>query len=68
MRTLCDDRRGSGATLLSGERWGESPMPKIKHIALATQDVENTAQFYIATFGMKEVGKINDRHARRVSD
>jgi catechol 2,3-dioxygenase-like lactoylglutathione lyase family enzyme len=41
-------------------------MPKIKHIALATQDVEKTAQFYIATFGMKEVGKINDPGTRGV--
>ena len=35
-------------------------MPKIKHIALSTQDVENTAKFYVETFGMKEVGKVND--------
>jgi catechol 2,3-dioxygenase-like lactoylglutathione lyase family enzyme len=41
-------------------------MPKIKHIALATQDVEKTAQFYVETFGMKEVGEVNDPGARGV--
>ena len=35
-------------------------MPKLKHIALSTQDVEKTARFYIEVFGMKEVGKIDD--------
>jgi glyoxylase I family protein len=39
-------------------------MPKIKHIALATQDVEKTARFYIEVFGMKEVGKIDDPGTR----
>ena len=39
-------------------------MPKIKHIALATQDVEKTARFYIEVFGMREVGKINDPGTR----
>jgi len=39
-------------------------MTKIKHIALATQDVEKTARFYIEVFGMKEVGKINDPGTR----
>ena len=34
-------------------------MPKIKHIALSTQDVEKTAKFYIDVFGMKEIAKIN---------
>jgi catechol 2,3-dioxygenase-like lactoylglutathione lyase family enzyme len=41
-------------------------MPKIKHIALSTQDVENTAKFYVETFGMKEVGKVNDPGTRGV--
>jgi len=41
-------------------------MPKIKHIALSTQDVEKTARFYIETFGMKEVGKVNDPGTRGV--
>ena len=34
-------------------------MPKIKHIALSTQDVDKTAKFYIDVFGMKEIAKIN---------
>jgi catechol 2,3-dioxygenase-like lactoylglutathione lyase family enzyme len=39
-------------------------MPKIKHIALSTQDVEGTARFYIEVFGMKEIGKIDDPGTR----
>ena len=39
-------------------------MPKLKHIALSTQDVEGTARFYIEVFGMKEVGKIDDPGTR----
>ena len=39
-------------------------MPKIKHIALSTQDVDKTAKFYIEVFGMKEVGKVNRPGAR----
>ncbi len=34
-------------------------MPKIKHIALSTQDVERTAKFYIEVFGMKEIARID---------
>ena len=41
-------------------------MPKIKHIALSTQDVERTARFYVETFGLKEVGKIDDPGTRGV--
>jgi len=41
-------------------------MPKIKHIALSTQDVEKTARFYIDVFGMKEIGKIDDPGTRGV--
>src|SRR5499433_3425336 len=41
-------------------------MPKIKHIALSTQDVEKTAKFYVETFGMKEVGKVYDPGTRGV--
>ena len=41
-------------------------MPKIKHIALSTQDVEKTAKFYVETLGMKEVGKIDDPGTRGV--
>ena len=39
-------------------------MPKIKHIALSTQDVEKTARFYIEVFGMKEIAKIDDPGTR----
>jgi catechol 2,3-dioxygenase-like lactoylglutathione lyase family enzyme len=39
-------------------------MPKIKHIAISTQDVDKTAKFYIEVFGMKEVGKVNSPGAR----
>ena len=39
-------------------------MPKIKHIAISTQDVDKTAEFYIEVFGMKEVGKVNSPGAR----
>ena len=39
-------------------------MPKLKHIALSTQDVEKTARFYIDVFGMKEVGEIDDPGTR----
>jgi catechol 2,3-dioxygenase-like lactoylglutathione lyase family enzyme len=35
-------------------------MPKIKHIAIATQDADKTAKFYIEVFGMQEVGKIDN--------
>ena len=41
-------------------------MPKIKHIALSTQDVEKTAKFYVETFGMKQIGKIDDPGTRGV--
>ncbi len=39
-------------------------MPKIKHIALSTQDVDGTAKFYIDVFGMKEIAKIDGPGAR----
>jgi len=39
-------------------------MPKIKHIALSTQDVEKTAKFYIDVFGMKEIARIDSPGAR----
>jgi catechol 2,3-dioxygenase-like lactoylglutathione lyase family enzyme len=39
-------------------------MPKLKHIALSTQDVEATARFYIDVFGMKLIGKIDDPGTR----
>ena len=39
-------------------------MPKIKHIALSTQDVEKTARFYIEVFGLKEIARIDDPGTR----
>jgi catechol 2,3-dioxygenase-like lactoylglutathione lyase family enzyme len=39
-------------------------MPKIKHIAISTHDVDKTAKFYIEVFGMKEVGKVDSMGAR----
>ena len=39
-------------------------MPKLKHIALSTQDVEGTARFYMDVFGMKEIAKIDDPGTR----
>jgi catechol 2,3-dioxygenase-like lactoylglutathione lyase family enzyme len=39
-------------------------MPKIKHIALSTQDVDKTAKFYMDVFGMKQIGKIDSPNAR----
>ena len=39
-------------------------MPKLKHIALSTQDVEATARFYIEVFGMVEIAKIDDPGTR----
>ncbi len=32
-------------------------MPRIRHIAITTPDVEKTARFYVDVFGMKEIGK-----------
>src|SRR5215212_7604509 len=42
---------------------GEDAMPKIKHIAIATQDAEKTARFYIDVFGLKEIGKVDSPNA-----
>jgi catechol 2,3-dioxygenase-like lactoylglutathione lyase family enzyme len=39
-------------------------MPKIKHIAISTQDVDKTAKFYIDVFGLKEIGKVDSPGAR----
>ena len=39
-------------------------MPKLRHIALSTQDVEGTAKFYIEVFGMREIAKIDDPGTR----
>jgi len=34
-------------------------MPKLKHIALSTQDPEKTARFYSDVFGMKQIGRVD---------
>ena len=34
-------------------------MPKIRHIALSTQDPEKTAKFYVDVFGMKQIGRVD---------
>jgi len=34
-------------------------MAKIKHIAIATQDADKTAKFYIDVFGMEEIAKLD---------
>jgi catechol 2,3-dioxygenase-like lactoylglutathione lyase family enzyme len=34
-------------------------MARIRHIAIATRDLEGTKKFYIDGLGLKEVGKIN---------
>jgi glyoxylase I family protein len=38
-------------------------MAKIKHIAIATQDPEKTANFYKDVFGLEEVGKVSGENA-----
>jgi catechol 2,3-dioxygenase-like lactoylglutathione lyase family enzyme len=43
-----------GAVLLRGK---ETPVVKIKHIAIRTPDPEKTAAFYKEVFGLKEVGQ-----------
>jgi catechol 2,3-dioxygenase-like lactoylglutathione lyase family enzyme len=35
-------------------------MPKLRHVAITTHNVEATAKFYIEVFEMKEMGKIDD--------
>ena len=39
-------------------------MPKIKHIAIATQDPDKTAKFYIDVFGMREIAKLDSPNAK----
>ncbi|MEE8289806.1 MAG: VOC family protein [Nitrosomonadaceae bacterium] len=34
-------------------------MAKIKHIAIATQDADKTAKFYIEVFGLEEIAKLD---------
>ena len=38
-------------------------MAKIKHIAISTQDPEETAEFYQKVFDLKSVGKIEGENA-----
>ena len=38
-------------------------MARIKHIAIATQDADNTARFYVEVLGLTEVGKIDGANA-----
>jgi glyoxylase I family protein len=52
------------ATELLTSATGRDAMPKIKHIALSTQDVDKTAKFYIDVFGMKEIARIDSPGAR----
>ena len=39
-------------------------MPKVKHIAISTQDVDKTARFYVDVFGLQEIAKIDSPGAR----
>ena len=39
-------------------------MPKLKHIAFSPQAAEGTARFYVAGFGTKEIGTIDDPGTR----
>lgn len=34
-------------------------MAKLRHIAIATQNAEETAKFYVETFGLTQISKIN---------
>ncbi len=35
-------------------------MARIRHIALSTQDPDKTAKFYMDTFGLKQIGRIDN--------
>jgi catechol 2,3-dioxygenase-like lactoylglutathione lyase family enzyme len=39
-------------------------MPKIRHIAISTQDPDATARFYVDVLGLKEVGRVDSPAAR----
>ena len=41
-------------------------MAKLKHIAIASQDPEKTAEFYRTVFGLKQVGKVDGENAEGV--
>jgi catechol 2,3-dioxygenase-like lactoylglutathione lyase family enzyme len=51
----------SGDTAISQE--GNDAMPKIKHIAIATQDADKTAKFYMDVFGLEQIGKVDSPNA-----
>src|SRR5262245_5562055 len=55
------ERQAYGQAGMAGRR---ALMPKLKHIALSTQDVEATARFYQDVFGMVEIAKIDDPGTR----
>ncbi len=38
-------------------------MPKIKHIAIATQDAAKTAEFYKEVFGLREIAQLESANA-----
>ena len=38
-------------------------MARIKHIAITTQDVEGTTQFYVDVMGLKKVGEVSSPNA-----
>jgi len=39
-------------------------MPQIKHIAIATQNAEETAKFYTEVFGLREIAKLDSENAK----
>lgn len=39
-------------------------MAQIKHIAIATQDADATAQFYTEVFGLREIAKLDSANAK----
>ncbi len=39
-------------------------MAQIKHIAIAIQDAEKTAKFYIEVFGLREIAKLDSPNAK----
>src|SRR5690554_1967527 len=41
----------------------EAAMARIRHIAIATQDPEATARFYIEGLGLQEVGRVDSATA-----
>ncbi len=38
-------------------------MAKIKHIAIATQDADKAAKFYVEVFGLKQIAKLDSPNA-----